>query len=38
MLSLEVLKDYCLSKKGVTECFPFDDENLVFKVSSKMFP
>ena len=37
MLSLETFKNYCLSKKGVTECFPFDDETLVFKVSSKMF-
>ena len=37
MLSLEIFKNYCLSKKGVTECFPFDDETLVFKVSSKMF-
>ncbi|HEY8892130.1 MAG TPA: MmcQ/YjbR family DNA-binding protein [Clostridium sp.] len=37
MLSLGLLKNYCLSKKGVTECFPFDDETLVFKVSSKMF-
>jgi predicted DNA-binding protein (MmcQ/YjbR family) len=37
MLSLEAFKNYCLNKKGVTECFPFDDETLVFKVSSKMF-
>jgi predicted DNA-binding protein (MmcQ/YjbR family) len=37
MLSLESFKNYCLSKKGVTACFPFDDETLVFKVSSKMF-
>ncbi|MFT5872518.1 MAG: putative DNA-binding protein (MmcQ/YjbR family) [Clostridium sp.] len=37
MFSLEILKNYCLSKKGVTECFPFDNETLVFKVSSKMF-
>jgi len=37
MLSLEAFKKYCLNKKGVTECFPFDDETLVFKVSSKMF-
>ena len=37
MLSLEAFKNYCLSKKGVTEYFPFDDETLVFKVSSKMF-
>ena len=37
MLSLQMFKNYCLSKNGVTECFPFDDETLVFKVSSKMF-
>ncbi|WP_291636505.1 MmcQ/YjbR family DNA-binding protein [Clostridium sp.] len=37
MFSLEVFKNYCLSKKGVTECFPFDNETLVFKVSTKMF-
>jgi len=37
MLSLETFRKYCLNKKGVTECFPFDDETLVFKVNSKMF-
>ena len=37
MLSLETFQKYCLSKKGVTACFPFDDETLVFKVGSKMF-
>ena len=37
MLSLETFRNYCLSKKGVTEYFPFDDETLVFKVGSKMF-
>ena len=37
MLSLETLKKYCASKKGVTECYPFDDETLVFKIGSKMF-
>jgi predicted DNA-binding protein (MmcQ/YjbR family) len=37
MLSLQMFKNYCTSKNGVTECFPFDDETLVFKVSSKMF-
>jgi len=37
MLSLETLKNYCLAKLGVTDCFPFDDETLVFKVSNKMF-
>lgn len=29
--------DYCLSKKGVTESFPFDNETLVMKVGTKMF-
>ena len=37
MLSLETLKNYCLTKIGVTSYFPFDDETLVFKVGSKMF-
>ena len=29
--------DYCLSKKGVTESFPFDNETLVMKVGIKIF-
>jgi predicted DNA-binding protein (MmcQ/YjbR family) len=29
--------EYCLSKKGVTEHFPFDDDALVFKVGGKIF-
>ena len=29
--------DYCLSKNGVTEHFPFDEDTLVFKVGGKMF-
>jgi len=29
--------EYCLSKKGVTESFPFDNETLVLKVGTKMF-
>lgn len=29
--------DYCLTKKGVTETFPFDKETLVLKVGEKMF-
>ncbi|MCS4305634.1 MmcQ/YjbR family DNA-binding protein [Chryseobacterium sp. BIGb0232] len=29
--------DYCLSKKAVTESFPFDNETLVLKVDTKMF-
>ena len=33
----EEIRDYCLSKKGVTESFPFDETTLVFKVMNKMF-
>jgi len=36
-MNIETIRDYCLSKQGVTECFPFDDVSLVFKVMDKMF-
>ncbi|NOU60859.1 MmcQ/YjbR family DNA-binding protein [Marinifilum caeruleilacunae] len=36
-MNIEELRMYCLSKKGVTESFPFDEETLVFKVLDKMF-
>jgi len=36
-MNIEQLYEYCLSKKGVTEHFPFDDNVLVFKVLGKMF-
>lgn len=36
-MDIETLREYCLSKKGVTESFPFDDVTLVFKVNGKMF-
>ncbi|MFH0865325.1 MAG: MmcQ/YjbR family DNA-binding protein [Bacteroidota bacterium] len=36
-MDIETLREYCLSKKGVTESFPFDDVTLVFKVTGKMF-
>ena len=36
-MNIEELRDYCLSKKGATESFPFDKETLVFKVMNKMF-
>ncbi len=36
-MNLETYYEYCLSKKGVTEHFPFDDDALVFKVGGKMF-
>lgn len=36
-MNIEELRLYCLSKKAVTESFPFDEETLVFKVLGKMF-
>ncbi len=36
-MNLESYYDYCLSKKGATEHFPFDQDTLVFKVGGKMF-
>lgn len=36
-MNAEEVRMYCLSKKGVTESFPFDNETLVFKVADKMF-
>ena len=36
-MNLETFYEYCLSKKVVTEHFPFDEDTLVFKVGGKMF-
>jgi len=36
-MDIETFRNYCLSKKGVTESFPFDQNTLVFKVMDKMF-
>ncbi len=36
-MNIEDFRSYCLSKKGVTEEFPFDEKTLVFKVMGKMF-
>lgn len=36
-MNIEELRDYCLSLKGATEDFPFDDVSLVLKVQGKMF-
>lgn len=36
-MNLENYYEYCLSKKGVTEHFPFDEDALVFKVGGKIF-
>jgi len=36
-MNIEQYRDFCISKKGVTESFPFDEKTLVFKVMNKMF-
>lgn len=36
-MNIQQLYKFCLSKKGVTEHFPFDEDTLVFKVGGKMF-
>jgi predicted DNA-binding protein (MmcQ/YjbR family) len=36
-MNIEDFRAYCLSKKEVTEEFPFDEVTLVFKVMGKMF-
>jgi len=36
-MNIEELREYCLSQKATEECFPFDEETLVFKVMGKAF-
>jgi predicted DNA-binding protein (MmcQ/YjbR family) len=36
-LNIESFRSHCLSKKGVTEEFPFGENTLVYKVMGKMF-
>jgi predicted DNA-binding protein (MmcQ/YjbR family) len=36
-MDIESLRDYCISKKGVSESFPFGDDTLVFKFAGKIF-
>ncbi len=36
-MNIQQFYELCLSKKGVTEHFPFDEDTLVFKVGGKIF-
>lgn len=36
-MDIEIFRNYCLSKKGVTEGLPFGPDTLVFKIMGKMF-
>lgn len=34
-MDIEQLREYCIKKSDVLECFPFDDDTLVFKVATR---
>lgn len=36
-MTVDDIRDYCLSKQKTTESFPFDEHLLVFKVLDKLF-
>ena len=36
-MNIETLREYCLSKKGAAESFPFGEDTLVFKAKDKIF-
>jgi predicted DNA-binding protein (MmcQ/YjbR family) len=36
-MNIEELREYCLSRKGATEDFPFDEETLCIRVMNKIF-
>ncbi|PIW69728.1 MAG: MmcQ-like protein [Ignavibacteriales bacterium CG12_big_fil_rev_8_21_14_0_65_30_8] len=36
-MNIEMVRNYCLAKKGVTESLPFDEVSPVYKVMGKMF-
>lgn len=36
-MNIEKVREYCISKKAVSESFPFDQHTLVFKLADKMF-
>jgi len=36
-MNIEILRDYCISKKNVTESFPFGDDTPVFKTGGRIF-
>lgn len=36
-MDIEQLREFCITLPETTECFPFDETTLVFKVAGKMF-
>lgn len=37
MMYSDEIRNYAISKEDVEECFPFDEDTLVFKVNGKIF-
>lgn len=36
-MNVETIREFCISKKGATEGFPFGEDTLVFKADGKIF-
>jgi len=36
-MNIEILREYCISKRNVTESFPFGNDTLVFKTRDRIF-
>jgi predicted DNA-binding protein (MmcQ/YjbR family) len=36
-MNIETIREYCISKTGATESFPFGEDTLVFKAVDKIF-
>ena len=36
-MHFDIIQNYCISKPGVSESFPFDNVTLVWKIMGKMF-
>ena len=36
-MDLEIIREYCLKKNGVTESLPFNEDSPVYKVMNKIF-
>jgi predicted DNA-binding protein (MmcQ/YjbR family) len=36
-MNIESIREFCISKKGATEGFPFGEDTLVFKAGGKIF-
>lgn len=36
-MNLEIIREYCLNKKGVAESLPFNEDSPVYKVMGKIF-